>query len=75
MRTASKSFVTEMLIQRLLLVCVAVSQLNAAVASLVAFGNSYSDDGHGANVAVQAALNTTQVIQHRVAKRGDDSSE
>ena len=59
----------KILIRRLLLVCVAASQCNGILASLVAFGNSFSDDGNGANVAVHEALGTTQVIQHRVAKR------
>lgn len=57
----SRSLITETLIGRLLLVCVVVSQFTGTVASLVAFGDSYSDDGHGANDAVQAALGTTQV--------------
>ena len=64
----------KILIQRLLLVCVAALQCNGTVASFVAFGDSYSDDGHGANVAVHSALGTTQVIQQRVARRGDDCS-
>ena len=63
-----------MLILRLLLVFVAASQLQGTFANLVAFGDSYSDDGSGANVVVQAALGTTQVIQHRVVRGSDDCS-
>lgn len=64
----------KMLILRLLLVFVAASQLQGTFANLVAFGDSYSDDGSGANVAVQTALGTTQVIQHCVVEGSDDCS-
>lgn len=74
MCTPSKSDVMtdRILILRLLLVFVAASQLQGTFAYLVAFGDSYSDDGSGANVAVQTALNTTQVIQHCVVRGSSD---
>ena len=65
---------SNILIRRLLLVCVAALQFNGMLASLVAFGDSYSDDGQGANVIVHSALGTTQVIQQRVARRGNNCS-
>ncbi len=43
------------------LLFLAVAQTLGAEASLIAFGNSYSDAGQGANVAVHAALGITQV--------------
>ncbi|KAL3130995.1 hypothetical protein ABBQ38_000319 [Trebouxia sp. C0009 RCD-2024] len=60
MRALCSSPATETLIGRLLLVCVVASQCTGTVASLIAFGDSYSDNGQGANKAVQAALGTTQ---------------
>lgn len=44
------------------LLYLAVAQTLGAEASLIAFGNSYSDTGQGANVAVHAALGITQVM-------------
>lgn len=61
MRVLCSSPAIETWIGRLLLVCVVVSQCTGTVASLIAFGDSYSDNGQGANKAVQAALGTTQV--------------
>ena len=71
MRAICRSSATETLIGRLLLVCVVVSQCTGTCASLIAFGDSYSDAGQGANEAVQAALGTTQVgySKYRVACR------
>lgn len=43
------------------LLCLAISQTLGATASLIAFGDSISDVGQGANVAVHAALGLTQV--------------
>lgn len=43
------------------LLYLAVAQTLGAEASLIAFGNSYSDTGQGANVAVHAALGITQL--------------
>ncbi len=43
------------------LLFLAVAQTFGAEASLIAFGNSYSDAGQGANVAVHEALGITQV--------------
>ena len=44
-----------------ILLFLAVAQTLGAEASLIAFGNSYSDAGQGANAAVHAALGITQV--------------
>ena len=44
------------------LLFLAVAQTLGAEASLIAFGNSYSDAGQGANVAVHAAFGITQVM-------------
>ncbi len=44
-----------------ILAFVAVQQFSGTAASLIAFGNSYSDAGQGANVAVHASLGITQV--------------
>ncbi|MCJ1242602.1 hypothetical protein MMC14_010611 [Varicellaria rhodocarpa] len=60
MPVVERSSATEILIRRVLLVGVVVSHAYGTTASLVAFGDSYSDDGHGANNAVHAALGTTQ---------------
>ncbi len=46
----------------IVLLYLAVAQTLGAEASLIAFGNSYSDAGQGANVAVHAALGITQVM-------------
>ena len=43
------------------LLFLAMLQLSGVTASLIAFGDSYSDAGQGANSVVQAALETTQV--------------
>ena len=63
---------TEILIRRLslLLVGAVVCQIYGCTATLVAFGNSYSDDGDGANDAVQAALGTTQVCNPHPSPAG-----